>query len=254
MRARMSFLLLLAVMLFLPAAAEPPAAPPPYMPLSGPPLHYAIEETTNTELPGVGPVQTVDRLQQVSAFRAATKEEMAEVGAGPAQLVVDISRRDGVGTDPAQEILTYMSASAEGILVHAVKGPDGRLEKYMPPLRHLPRDPAAGATWEMGTIRQQGLLFPTTGSVIGLERVTTMAGVFDSCLHVRFTVEKVGGEAAADGTSMHVKQGTSRIDDWYAPGVGLVREEATSSITVESSGQSTTLSIRQIQELKKAPS
>ena len=239
--------------LCLLAAAPAPEGPHRYMPLSGPPLDYVITETTTMELPELGPVEKVDTLGQVSTVRAADAREITEVGAGSVTLVVDVSLRDGGDKEPPQEVLTYFSASAEGIRVHAVRGPDGVLERYAPPLQHLPREVPAGAAWEMGTLRQQGLLFPTKGSIVGIERAVTDAGAFDNCLHVRFTVDSVGGSMAHNDATAKVKRGTSRIDDWYAPGVGLVREEATSTITMEVGGRDTTIGIKQVLRLRKSP-
>jgi hypothetical protein len=253
MRTRLTPALAWAAALCLLAAAQAPDAPHRYMPLSGPPLEYSITETTTMELPELGPVEKVDTLGQVSTARAADTKEIAEVGAGSPALVVEVSRRDGGDKEPPQEILTYYSATPEWIRVHAVRGPDGVLERYAPPLQHLPRDVAAGAAWEMGTLRQQGLLFPTRGSIIGVERALTDAEAFDNCLHVRFTVDSVGGSMALNDAATKVKSGTSRIDDWYAPGIGLVREEATSTIVLEVGGRDTRIGIKQVLRLKKSP-
>lgn len=70
-------------------------------------------------------------------------------------------------------------------------------------------------------------------NAIGLESVQTDVGRLDNCLHVRTVVTQTGIYTGGHAPLIV----TSTIDDWYAAGIGLVREDGQTSSESQSSSQ-----------------
>jgi hypothetical protein len=86
----------------------------------------------------------------------------------------------------------------------------------------LPAQVAKGAKWSSGKIRDDVFKIDETGEVVDLQAVTTPAGAFENCLHVRYSGDIGSRRTRLDGRATVV--GRYVRDVWLARGVGVVRE------------------------------
>ncbi len=95
------------------------------------------------------------------------------------------------------------------------------------------RYPSMRLVWRLSDVDLDGTLDDTVVSsdaeVVAFETVTTPAGRFADTVHVRFS--KWFGTVFQPSGRREVQR-TSTIDEWYAPGIGLVKQT-----TVEMSGE-----------------
>jgi hypothetical protein len=76
-----------------------------------------------------------------------------------------------------------------------------------------------------------GMRFDLRGEVLGFEDVRTPAGDFRRCLKLRFR-GRVEGQLQVGGGSVPVEDASFESVEWYAPGVGLVRERASIALSL----------------------
>lgn len=213
-------------------------------------LHYVVDESSAVGVPGGEQRKVESKLTQVESFRPATIEEAGQFAKGASGVVVKVSRRMSEGQTVPQDLISYMGADGDGLFLHAAQAPGSEVETYDQPLRILPANLKAGAQWDMGTFRQQGMVFPTSGAVVGIEEVTTHEGSHKDCLHLVYTVSQAGGEMAGSGGTLKITGGASRIDRWLARGIGLVKEESVTRLTVTNDqGMAVEISATRIQQL-----
>ena len=128
--------------------------------------------------------------------------------------------------------------------------------RYEPTLQVLKLPADSGAKWIVGTMKMQGILVGLTGQVLGREDMETPAGSFKNCLKTKSRSTSVsGGIQAASGLAMNVTGGEFSSISWYAPGVGLVKQDVTSRFVLSSPnlppGMSAELSFQQNLALTK---
>jgi len=87
----------------------------------------------------------------------------------------------------------------------------------------LPPAPKPGQRWDVGSFGMAGMKFDLRGEVLGFEDVRTPAGDFRRCLKLRFR-GRVSGQLDVGGGSVPVENASFESVEWYAPGIGLVRE------------------------------
>ncbi len=213
-------------------------------------LHYAVVESSAVGVPGGEQRRVESKLTQVESFRPATIEEAGAFAKGASGVVVKVSRRISDGQTVPQDLISYIGADGDGLLLHAAQLPGAEVETYEQPLQILPANLNAGAQWDMGTLRQQGMVFPTSGAVVGIEEVTTQEGSHKDCLHLVYTVSQAGGEMAGSGGNLKITGGVSRIDRWLARGIGLVKEESVTKLTLKNDqGAAVEISTTRVQQL-----
>lgn len=117
-----------------------------------------------------------------------------------------------------------------------VPGRAANTEKYNPPLRLLKKTLKEGEVWEVGTLRQEKLSMPMRAKVAAFEDVTVPAGTFKQCLKLVQEVTEPTGQVEGGGFLLDVKKGNVTSTAWYAPGVGLVKEETKVNFTLEAMG------------------
>jgi len=111
----------------------------------------------------------------------------------------------------------------------------------------LPATLTVGQSWRQYRVTINGLYdvdgdgltdevtFAREGTVIGFETVDTPAGRFANTLHVQTVATQSRPSRMGDGTT--IVDVTRTVDEWHAPGVGLVR---TRSVTQPSTGAAST--------------
>ncbi|HET6372661.1 MAG TPA: hypothetical protein VFG76_05105 [Candidatus Polarisedimenticolia bacterium] len=246
-----TLIVLAAALSAVACASQPLLRLDDYMPMeAGRSLDYTIEETSTTRLPGQEPAESNLSSLQTESFRPATAEETALLPAGASGAITKISSRRPQNSENAAETRAVMSRDQEALMLHAWLAPTGATEQYTPPLRILPVSFTTGTTWEMGTLRHQGMVFPTNAKIIGIEDLKEGTSVFGDCLHVSYTTSRVEGEVATGQGMMQVSSGTTQIDRWYARGTGLVKETATTVLVLQdASGESVESSATRVQKI-----
>ncbi|MCS6862084.1 MAG: hypothetical protein NZT92_17405 [Abditibacteriales bacterium] len=136
---------------------------------------------------------------------------------------------------------THVGWNGEWLMLYQqkIEGLPGRAtiaEKYNPPLRLLKKTLKEGDTWEVGTLRQEKLSMPARAKVAAFEDVTVPAGTFKQCLKLVREVTEPTGQVEGGGFLLDVKKGNMTSTQWYAPGVGLVKEETKVNLTLEAMG------------------
>jgi len=116
-----------------------------------------------------------------------------------------------------------------GQLVVGAPGVSTNLETYNPPLHLLLLPETAGAKWPVGESRQGPMRLALRGEVVGFENVSTPTSTYAHCLKVRYTATVTGALPSAT-SARPITKGTMEIVDWYASGVGLVKETTQSRI------------------------
>ncbi len=214
-----------------------------YMPLqASAPLTYAVEERNEYRPSNRDPWVAQIRGSQVEAYRPATSQEIERFGGGASSLVAKTSRRTDGDSGAVEEITLFFSRGDAGLLLHGSHDGYGLQELYEPPLKVAPDRLPAGSRWEMGALRQRGMVFPTAGEVLGVEDVATEAGVWRGCLHLAYRVENASGGVGEGAGALALTSGSSRIQRWYAPGVGLVKETSDTALS-GAGGDGSTLDI-----------
>ena len=191
-----------------------------------------------------------------------------EVVAGPSKVndkpavLVRTSRRDSVSGRPmgdaklAYRVESFYQTRPQGVFLLAnynlpsdsTQKPDS--SRYEPPLQVLKLPADSGAAWSVGTMRMQGIAVGLNAQVVGREDVETPAGVFKNCLKTKSNSTSVSGALqGSQRLSMTVSGGDFASTSWYAPGVGLVKQEVSSRFVMSSPnlppGMSAELSFQQ---------
>lgn len=192
------------------------------------------------------------------------EEEVAgpsKVNDKPAVLV-RTSRRDSVSGRPMEDaklayrVESFYQTRPQGVFLLAnfnlpsdsTQKPDSA--RYEPPLQVLKLPADSGAAWSVGTMRMQGIAVGLNAQVVGRENVETPAGAFKNCLKTKSNSTSVSGALqSSQRLSMTVSGGDFTSTSWYAPGVGLVKQEVSSRFVMTSPnlppGMSAELNFRQ---------
>jgi hypothetical protein len=98
---------------------------------------------------------------------------------------------------------------------------------YEPPLLVLRLPADSGTGWRVGTLKLRGASITTDAKIAGKEDVTVPGGTFKNCLKVKQTSVDMGGKMSGGGAGMEfaVTGGELSTTVWYAPGVGVVKEQ-----------------------------
>jgi hypothetical protein len=183
-------------------------------------------------------------------------------------VLVRTTRMDSIPGRPvdeakqSQRIENYYQSRPQGIFLLANfnlptdSGQKPDSTRFEPTLQVLKLPADSGAKWIIGTMKMQGILVGLTGQVLGREDVETPAGSFKNCLKTKSSSTSVsGGIQGASGLSMNVTGGEFSSISWYAPGVGLVKQEVNTRFVLSSPnlppGMSAELSFQQNLALTK---
>jgi len=244
-----------------PAPPSPPAAPattpaapataPNWYPLEvGHEWQYQIDVQLEVSAPGRPPIkQRVDesgekRIDRVVTEFAGGLPTVEEVRVGWAGPLGDMSGASGK---------SYVAATESGVYLHAQRelrenGPE-KLTKFSPPHRLLALPAKVGFKWPIGTEVVKKIHIETTGEILPFEDARTPAGVFTQCLKFRES-GKLTGAIDSDYGPWQIVDGTYQQIQWLADGVGEVKGEWNSKLTVrEPSGLKATVQYRLAWEL-----
>jgi hypothetical protein len=84
-------------------------------------------------------------------------------------------------------------------------------------------------------MKMQGILVGLTGQVLGFEDVETPAGAYKNCLKTKSSSTSISGTLqGAARLSMSVTGGEFSSISWYAPGVGLVKQDVNTRFVLSS--------------------
>ncbi len=224
-------------------------------------------QATINQTSGVGGQSTMS----LTIYGRNTEEVIgqAKVYDKPAVLV-RTTRRDSVVGQPMGETEysykteKYYQIRPQGVFLLAnfnLPADTGRQKpdstRYEPSLQVLKLPADSGASWKVGTMKIQGILVELNAQVAGREDVEVPAGSYKNCLKVKSSSSSIGGSLqGASRLSMNVTGGDFVSTSWYAPGVGLVKQEVTSRFALTSSnlppGMSAELSFQQNLVLTKS--
>ncbi|MCI0404928.1 MAG: hypothetical protein L0Z48_00845 [candidate division Zixibacteria bacterium] len=245
------------------AAAVSPVWGQEYFPLNpGTRKHFQATVNQNTSVGG-------QSAMSVTAYFRNTEEVIgqAKVYEKPA-ILVRTTRVDSIPGRPADDsklsqlIENYYQARPQGIFLlanfnlPADTGQKPDSTRYEPTLQVLKLPADSGAKWIIGTMKMQGILVGLTGQVLGREDVETPGGSFKNCLKTKSGSTSVsGGIQGASGLAMNVTGGEFSSTSWYAPGVGLVKQDVATRFVLSSPnlppGMSAELSFQQNLALTK---
>jgi hypothetical protein len=249
--------------LFFTAALVSPAWGEDFFPLNpGTKKHFQATVNQNTSVGGQSAMSN-------SAHFRNTEEVIgqAKVYDKPAVLV-RTTRMDSIPGRPAedsklsQRIENYYQSRPQGVFLLANfnlpsdTGHKPDSTRYEPTLQVLKLPADSGAKWIIGTMKMQGILVGLTRQVLGREDVETPAGSFKNCLKTKSSSTSVSGTLqGASRLSMNVTGGEFSSISWYAPGVGLVKQEVNTRFVLSSPslppGMSAELSFQQNLALTK---
>ncbi len=131
---------------------------------------------------------------------------------------------DASGAEQQRTDTTVVSAGKAGVRLHSGES-EGMPMQVERPVTLLPPSPQPGQRWDVGAIVMAGMEFNLRGEVLGFEDVRTPAGDFRRCMKLRFRGTATG-QLDVGGGSVPVEDASFESIEWYAPGVGLVRERA----------------------------
>jgi len=150
-------------------------------------------------------------------------------GADPVFEVVTSTEEKGArGQGRSTTQTSHISESRSGIYLHGqtlvgAPGVSTNLETYRPPLHLLLLPEVTGAGWTVGELRQGAMRMAMQGAIAGFENITTPTKQYQRCLKVRYT-GTVTGSLSTGAADYPITRGSMEVIDWYAPGVGLVKE------------------------------
>ena len=207
---------------------------PEYFPLKiGTKKHFQATINQNTSVGG----QTA---MSVTHYGRNTEEVVGQskVYEKPAVLV-RTTRRDSIAGRPMDEadysykIENYFQARPQGVFLLANfnlpadtsrQKPDST--RYEPSLQVLKLPADSNASWKVGTMKMQGIMVDLSAQVAGIEDVEVPAGSYKDCLIVKSSSSNISGRLqGAQKLLMAVTGGEFASTSWYAPGVGLVKQE-----------------------------
>lgn len=139
-------------------------------------------------------------------------------------------------TDPAGEEETrtetmVVSASTGPVVMHTGTV-DGRAVQILRPITLLPPAPTPGMEWDGGRMVTDGMSMDVRGRVVGFEDLRTPAGEFTRCLKVHSVASLGGSVEVAPGTRLPLNGARYESTEWYAAGVGMVREDSFFAMTM----------------------
>jgi hypothetical protein len=219
------FLSTLTVLLLAGSASAARVAPESaWIPLQeGNRWSYRLSKDSVIRLPGGA--------SQATRSAGSAEEEVTHAlgplaGAGASYELVHRTREkdDATGAEQQRTDTTVVSADMGSVLMHSGES-QGTPMEIKRPVTLLPRSPQPGQRWDVGSFVMAGMEFDLRGEVLGFEDVRTPAGDFRRCLKLRFR-GRVGGQLDVGGGSVPVEDASFESIEWYAPGVGLVRERA----------------------------
>ncbi len=244
------------------------AQAPEYFPLRpGAVKHYQATVNQNTSVGG-------QSAMSVTAYFRNTEEVVgqAKVFDKPA-ILVRTSRLDSIAGQPIDEsrpsmrIENYYQTRPQGVFLLAnfnlpadtLHSPDSA--RYEPSLELLKLPADSGAKWTVGGMKMQGILVGLVAQVLGREDVETPAGRFKDCLKTKSNSTSIRGTlAGAARLSMNITGGDFSSTSWYAPGVGLVKQEVSTRFVLTSpklpAGTTAELNFRQnlvLAKMENAP-
>ncbi len=96
--------------------------------------------------------------------------------------------------------------------------------KYDKPAAMLPEKIRKGVTWDIGSVRQNGITMTMSGEILGHQDAKTSAGRFKRCLVVKYTTIMTGKYDLVRKANVKIK---SERTVWLARGVGpvIIKEE-----------------------------
>ena len=211
-----SCLLCAAVILAAPAPAARLAASKDWIPLSkGNRWSYRVTTDRTFEIPGVAPQE---QRASGSDVEEVTRSLGSFAGASNAWEIVS-TRREG-GEKTVQTMV--VSGNAGRFVMHTGTVDDAPL-KILSPVVMLPARLEPGHRWDGGEVEVGGLRIHVEGRVEGYESVSTPAGVFSNALKVAFR-GTVTGAVEFGGSRIPLKGARLNGHEWFAAGVGLVKE------------------------------
>lgn len=164
----------------------------------------------------------------------------------PAVLVRTTRRDSTVGkaideTKPALRIDNYYQTRPQGVFLLAnFTLPSDSTQKsdsarYEPGLQLLKLPPDTAAGWKVGRMKMQGILVDLSARVLGREDVEVPGGSFKNCLKVKSSSDSISGNLqGSTRLAMTVTGGEFSSTSWYAPGVGLVKQEVSTRFEMSS--------------------
>ena len=213
-----------------PALAAPVAPESAWIPLQeGNRWSYRLSKDTVIRLPGGASQAT---RSAGSAVDEVSRALGPFAGARAAyELVLRTREKDDAGGAELQRTdTTVVSADTGRVILHGGES-QGTPMQILRPVTLLPRSPEPGQRWDVGAFEMSGLEFDLRGEVLGFEDVRTPAGDFRRCLKLRFR-GRVGGRLDVGGGGVPVENASFESVEWYAPGIGLVRERASIALSL----------------------
>lgn len=156
---------------------------------------------------------------------------------GKETILVRSSRKDSSSGGPlgnvnsSYQTESFYRVGAEGVFLlanfRAASDATQKAEttRFEPPLRLLKLPADSGSSWKVGTMTMQGLSVKPEARIQGREEVSVPAGSFKNCLKIKSGSSDLGGTIDMGGTPLTVTGGEFTATSWYAPGVGMVKEE-----------------------------
>jgi hypothetical protein len=126
------------------------------------------------------------------------------------------------GNEEIRNQSMVVSSNAGRLVMHTGTAA-GRPMRILRPVTLLPASPQPGMTWDGGAFSAAGMQFDMQGEVVSFEDVRTPAGEFAGCLKLHLTGQ-IRGAVDVDGVSVQIEDATADVMEWFAPGVGLVKE------------------------------
>jgi len=173
-----------------------------------------IQNTSGTETREItGPSEKVVDPKGVVVQRAVI-EEKGKLQGNDGEIKVTITSHLGL-----QEGTVWLyQQTSEGL-----PGQTADEQKYHPALVLYKAGVKQGDPWDIGTLRQQKLLMPAKGKIVGMEDVKVPAGEFKGCVKMVVEATEPTGQIEGQGFNFDVKKGRATDTAWYAEGVGLVK-------------------------------
>ena len=163
-------------------------------------------------------------------------------------VLVRTTRQDSIAGRPIKEAEysykteNYYQARPQGVFLLAnfnLPADTGRQKpdstRYEPSLQILKVPADSNTSWKIGTMKMQGILVDLSAQVAGIEDVEVPAGSYKNCLKVKSRSSNISGSLQGSlKLTLNVTGGAFSSTSWYAPGVGLVKQEVSTRFVMGS--------------------
>lgn len=230
------------VRLATPALALPPeeAGEGDWLPLEiGNRWTYRMRKERTSRLGGGDPVEHrlegTSRVEIVRSRRDIAERETLEVRN------ILTQKTPGVDDERIFTVTAHVSGSDRGVEIHAqqMTGVPFVAEKLIrcdPPLLLLNLPPGKGQTWKVGSLTVGEMRIEEEALVVGRRDVRIGDRMFENCLEV-LREARLSGKIDMGSGPVPIESGSRTTRDWYARGLGLVRQTSEQKLTVTFPGE-----------------